>query len=86
MIAARAQLIMKKILEGAKNIIAPAPETLWRRGNATMRTVEIDPGRYEEVPFFDLEIAHRGREYEEPMLDELDRNIGSKNHSNHSYI
>lgn len=69
---------MKKILEGVKNVIAPAPETLWERGDATMRLVEIDPGRYEEVPFYDIEIAHHGQEHEEPMLDENEQDIGKK--------
>lgn len=69
---------MARIIEAVKNAIAPAPETLWDRGGAEMRIIEIDPGHFEEVPFFDLEITHRGTPRSEPMLDELDREIGEK--------
>lgn len=37
--------------------IAPDPEERWERGGATMKQIEIDIGRYADVPFFDLEIA-----------------------------
>lgn len=70
--------IMKNPLELVKNAIAPEPETLWERGGAKMTTVEIDPGHFEEVPFFDLEIIHRGERHSEPMFDELKREIGTK--------
>lgn len=69
---------MQRILEVVKSTIAPAPETLWERGGAEIRPVEIDPGHYEEVPFFDLEIAHRGTARSEPMFDELGREFGEK--------
>lgn len=69
---------MKRILDTVKNAIAPAPETLWERGGARMESVEIDPGHFEDVPFFDLEISHKGTPRSEPMLDELDREIGEK--------
>ncbi len=67
---------MNRILETVQNTIAPAPETLWERGGANMHKIEIDPGRYEDVPFFDIEVTHRGTEYEELMLDELQRDVG----------
>ena len=69
---------MVQILEKAKRLIAPDPEELWLRGGAEIRTTEIDPGRYENVPFFNLEIMKCGTKYAEPMLNELGHNIGNQ--------
>lgn len=69
---------MAIVLEKAKHLIAPNPEDLWERGGAEMRFVEIDPGRHENVPFFNLEIAKRGKQHCQPMKDELQRTNGQK--------
>lgn len=48
---------MKHPAEYLQQKIAPHYEELWDRGGADVQKIEIDEGRYEEVPFFDLEIA-----------------------------
>lgn len=48
---------MKHPAEYLRQKIAPDYEELWVRGGADVQKVEIDKGRYEEVPFFNLEIA-----------------------------
>lgn len=48
---------MERSIKQVYEVVAPDPETLWERGGAEMRKVEIDEGRYEDVPFFDLEIT-----------------------------
>lgn len=68
---------MRNPLEVVKHTIAPCPETLWERGGATSRMVEIEEGRHEEVPFFTLEIAERGPITQQPVHDELARQIGT---------
>lgn len=48
---------MKHPAEYLQQKIAPSHEELWERGGADVRKIEIDEGRYEEVPFFDLEVT-----------------------------
>lgn len=48
---------MKHPAEYLQQKLAPHHEELWERGGADVQKVEIDEGRYEDVPFFDLEIA-----------------------------
>ena len=50
---------MKKSLESAFENFAPSAEELWQRGGARMHSVEIELGRREEIPFFNLELASR---------------------------
>lgn len=48
---------MKHPAEYLQQKLAPHHEELWDRGGADVQKREIDEGRYEEVPFFDLEIV-----------------------------
>lgn len=52
---------MKHPAEYLQQSIAPHHEELWDRGGADVQKVEIDAGRYEEVPFFDLDLKMEPR-------------------------
>lgn len=45
---------MPNLLKPVHDLVAPNPETLWARGGGTVRSVEINAGRYANVPFFDV--------------------------------
>lgn len=76
MITKRKDIVMISILRKGQELIAPTPEDLWLRGGADIRSTEIEHERHENVPFFDLEIAHRGTQYTRPLLDNLARAVG----------
>lgn len=66
---------MLKQIEGMQRLIAPDPETLWERGGAEIRSIEIDSERYEDVPFFDLEVLKAGSVHKKSIEDELGRHV-----------
>jgi len=47
---------VKNSFKEALSTIFPSPEELWDRGGADMKSVEVSSGRYEEVPFFNLDM------------------------------
>lgn len=49
---------MTNPLQRAFDAFLPPAEELWERGGAELRDIEIEPGRTETVPFFDLEITN----------------------------
>lgn len=66
---------MLKQVERIQRLIAPDPETLWEHGGAEIRSMEIDSGRYENVPFFDVEEITAGIVTQTASLDELGRHV-----------
>lgn len=48
---------MKQLLVNAFEQFVPSPQELWQRGDASIENIEIEPGHFEEVPFFNLEIS-----------------------------
>ncbi|MDB5165572.1 MAG: hypothetical protein JWM00_462 [Candidatus Saccharibacteria bacterium] len=67
---------MKNPVNKLYDTILPDPQTLWDRGDANMEEVEIDQGRYMNVPFFDIEIEDVKRLKPGRIIDHLERDIG----------
>lgn len=51
------EINMKVSPNAAFDLLLPRPQELWQAGGATMQTIEPDPGRYVEVPFFDPQFS-----------------------------
>ena len=56
--------------------LVPSHEALWDQGGAEMRSVEIDIGRYEDVPFFNLEISSLENTKNDRIIDHRGRDVG----------
>jgi len=68
-----------KGLERVYGAIVPNPEERWERGGANMERIEIDEGRYADVPFFDLEIAKVEDEKSGAIIGSGGKTVGEYN-------
>jgi hypothetical protein len=76
---------VKNPAKKAYEIIAPLPEDLWERGGATMRKIEMDDGRHEEVPFFDSLEGLSWSDFEESKVGKIIDHKGQDIGEHYSY-